>query len=173
MKPTPELRRHVDLEDPKVDATTFRQGWRIRTRLDQLVADRRISPGEYQAATEYRAAWTTARGLAKAGPALTRVAGNKDPDAGMVLRLTAATRVRVTDKAIGDLAAALVRVCVIDDLAWAAIGRKLQRNPETARDWTVLAIHVLAAAWNGTVGVAPQSPLQAYPRRRRPPVKRS
>jgi hypothetical protein len=37
--------------------------------------------------------------------------------------------------------------CLVHDLRWAAIARFVRKNPETVRDWTVLAIRALAEAW--------------------------
>jgi hypothetical protein len=44
--PTPEFRRHHAVEPPRVDANEFRQGWRIRSGLDRLLAGGLITPVE-------------------------------------------------------------------------------------------------------------------------------
>ena len=50
--------RHAEAIDaPRIDALAFRQGWRVVTRLDGLLAAGLIAPGVWQAAAEYRAAW--------------------------------------------------------------------------------------------------------------------
>ena len=148
--PTREFRRQHDVEAPRVDERAFRQGWRVRTRLDQLLADDRISRSEWQAAVEYRAAWGSARELtAVVGPGTLRVQGNAvDGDAATICRLEAAMKLRVVEAAIGTFAASLARCCVVHDMTWAATARHCQRNPETIRDWTVFAIRALARAWD-------------------------
>lgn len=150
--PTPELRGHVeDVEDPRVDERAFRQGWRIRTRLDQLLVDQRISPGEWQAATEFRSAWLSSRELTARESGI-RIAGGTSGDAATLARLAAARKVRIVELAIGKLATALVIASVVEDLSWAAIGRQCQHNAETVRDWTVIAIRGLARAWGYATG---------------------
>ena len=150
--PTPEFRRRHDVEAPRVDERAFRQGWIVRTRLDQLLADARITRGEYQIAIEYRQTWAIARELAAIEPGMIRVAGGSSADDATIARLDAVTKLRIVEDAIGSLAARLLLACLVHDLAWAAIARYLRRNPETVRDWTVSAIHALARAWTGATG---------------------
>lgn len=150
--PTRELRQHHDVEAPRVDERAFRQGWIIRTRLDQLLNDERITRGEYQSATEFRAAWISARELRGPEGGMIRVAGARDRDAATIARLEAARRVRVVEHSLGRLAFALVTACVIEDLSWASIAKYCHRNPETIRDWTVSAIRGLARAWAVATG---------------------
>lgn len=149
-QPTPEFRRRHDVEPPRVDHRAFRQGWRVRTRLDQLLADGRITRAEWQAAAEYRETWAVARALAGIEPGMFRIAGGGSADAATIARLAAVTRLRVVEDRLGSLAARLLLACLVHDLAWAALARHCQRNPETVRDWTVLAIKGLARAWEGS-----------------------
>jgi hypothetical protein len=146
-RPTPEFRRHHDVEDPRVDERSFRQGWIVRTRLDQLLVDDRITRAEWQAASEYRATWAIARELVGVEPGMLRVAGSSSADGAMIARVDAVTKLRIVEAAIGSLAARLLLACLVHDLRWAAVARFLRKNPETVRDWTVLAIRALAEAW--------------------------
>jgi hypothetical protein len=146
-QPTPEFRRHHDVEDPRVDERAFRQGWIVRTRLDQLLADGRITRAEWQAASEYRATWAIARELVGIEPGMIRVAGSSSIDAAMIARVDAVTKLRLVEAAIGSLAARLLLACLVHDLRWAAIARFVRKDPQTVRDWTVLAIRALASAW--------------------------
>lgn len=161
--PTRELRRHHDVDEPRVDERAFRQGWIVRTRLDQLLALEAISAGDWQAAIEFRAAWIAARELAAREPI--RVAGGQDRDAATIARLEAARKVRIVETAIGRLATALVTACVIEDLSWASIAKYCHRDPHTVRAWTILAIVALAGAWS--VATARQD--DGTPSRRRRP----
>jgi hypothetical protein len=149
VRPTPEFRAHHDVEDPRVDGRTFRQAWLVRTRLDQLRADGRITPAEWHAAADYRATWATARELVGIEPGMVRIAGSSTPDEAMIARLDAVTKLRTVEDAIGTTAARLLVASVVHDLAWATIARHCRKDPHTVRDWTVLAIRALARAWEG------------------------
>lgn len=159
-RPTPEFRRHHDVEAPRVDERAFRQGWIVRTRLDQLLADDRISREQWHAASEFRVAWGIAREISTPEPGAMRIASSASGDAGAIARLDAETRLRVVEDAIGRFRTALVVACVVVDLPWAVTARFSGRHPETVRDWTVLAIRALAGAWAGpgrTGGARPSS----------------
>lgn len=168
MRPTAELAQHHDLEAPRVGQDAFRQAWLVRTRLDQLLAAKRITPDEWQAAIEYRHTWAVAMELSGADPAMVRVTSAGTFDAATVARLDATTKLRVIEAVIGTLATKLLIASVIKDLTWAAIGRACRRSPHTVQDWTVLAIRALAPAWAGyrPVGAQARSDL---PETARPP----
>jgi hypothetical protein len=149
-KPSPFYLAHHDVEDPRVDERAFRQGWRVRTRLDQLLADARITRCEWQAASEYRDAWVRALAIGRVGELrFIAAAGRGNPHDRLLNLVGAIDRLRIVDAAIGDLATSLVVACVVEDLSWAAIARQCHRNPETVRDWTVVAIRALTRAWEG------------------------
>lgn len=146
--PTADRARHAEtIEPPRVDASSFRQGWRVRSRLDALLADRRISAGVWQVAVEYRDGW--ARVLAGRGGELggVRISGVADVhlrQIGLVDTLAVLTEI---ERRIGRLATALCFACVVEDRSWASTGRLCGRNPETVRDWTALALRALAVGW--------------------------
>jgi hypothetical protein len=162
-RPTPEFTAHHDVEEPRVDERVFRQGWRVRTRLDQLLADRRITRDEWQAATEYRATWAKARELVAIEPGMLRVAGAASPDAGMIARLDAVTKLRIVEAAIGIEAARLLLASVVHDIAWAAMARFWACDPHTVRDATVRAIKALSPAWGEATRHLVASPLLDSP----------
>jgi hypothetical protein len=144
--PTTEFLGQHDVDAPRIDERSFRQGWRIRTRLDQLLADNRITRGQWQAAVSFRDAWDLARTTKRKAPS-DAIRGSGAPGAAMIAKLDAAEMLRIVEVALGEFAVALIRCCAVDDLAWAAIGRQLDRDPETVRDWTVIAIRCLGRAW--------------------------
>lgn len=152
-RPTREFRQHHDVEDPRVDERAFRQGFIVRTRLDQLLSDRRINRGEYQAAVEYRATWAIARELVGTEPGMLRIPGSSSADSAMIARVDAATKLRAVEEHLGSMVARLLAACLVHDMTWAATARLLQRDPQTARDWTVLAIRVLAPVWDALRGL--------------------
>lgn len=146
-----DLGQHVEaIEPPRVDATTFRQGWRVRTRLDSLLSDRRITSGQWQAAVEYRDAWARVLQARRGSPdGMLRVSGGSDAHHRLLGLIDTISRLRTVEAAIGRLAAPLCFACVVEDRSWASIAAKFYRNPETVRDWTVLALRALAVAWAG------------------------
>lgn len=160
-QPSAAFRRHHDVEAPAVDARSFRQGWRVASRLDALHRDGRITAGQWQAAVEFRAAWERVLRVTGGTPELgTRVSGSAG-GAG-VDRLAAVadtiTKLREIEAAIGRLAFDLCLACVVEDAAWVTLGKLLHRDRETARDYAAAAIRLLAPAW------------EAATRRRRPPA---
>lgn len=148
--PTADLGQHVEaIDPPRVDAVSFRQGWRVRTRLDALLASRRITSGHWQAAVEYRDAW--GRVLAAGGsPGGYRVSGGTDPNHRILGLLATVTRLREVHAAIGADFATLCFACAVEDRSWASIAAACRRNPETERDRAVRALRALASAWAGS-----------------------
>jgi hypothetical protein len=148
--------QHVEaIEPPRVDASAFRQGWRVRTRLDALLVDGSITPAQWTAADQYRALWGRVFGLATPLDA-TRGSGRGagGPDARAVALLDLSAQVFAVERAIGPLATRLTTLCVIEDRSWAEIGRLTARHPQTARTWCVLAIRAVAAHWTSLQGGA-------------------
>jgi len=153
MKPTPELLAHVDVEPPRVDSRSFRQGWRIRTRLDQLLSSGRLTAAQWQAAAEYRSAWERVMAQMHRLPNTMRPSGTRGINAiGSTNALTAVlgtvTKIRETEARIGQTAALLCFWCAVEDHSWASTGRSLNRSPHTVLDWTVTALQGLELAWN-------------------------
>ena len=148
--PTAHRLQHVEaVEDPKVDARAFRQGWRITSRLDALHRDGHITAGQWQAAVEYRTAWERVQRSMSGSSAPMRVSGGAGGGADRLAHVTdTISRLRAVEAHIGGTAAMLSHWCIVADHSWAATGRTLQRNPETVRDWTVAAIQALARAWS-------------------------
>jgi hypothetical protein len=151
MKPSPEFLQHHAVEAPAVNVRTFRQGWRVHSRLDALRRDGRLTAGQWQAAVEYREAWESARLEAAATMRLIRGGGGGVGDGGharLLAGIAIVARLRAVESAIGRWRADLCRACIVHDLPWVALGRHLHCDRETARDWTVAAIRTLARAWS-------------------------
>jgi hypothetical protein len=151
VKPTPEFLARHDVDDPRIDGSSFRPGFRVRSRLDQLLLDRRIARGEWEAAIEFRNAWGHALRIGSLGAIrYGRTYGSGDPHKRALDVLDSIERLRTVELLIGDLASTLCFLCVVQDQAWATTARLSKRDPETIRDWTALAIRALAAAWGRT-----------------------
>lgn len=148
MQPLPQFQLHHDVRAPQVDARSFRQGWRVHTRLDGLLDDRLIEPCHWQAACTYRTAWdrTLAVPGAWAAWAASRTSGGTG-DAHS--RLAALVRIqgvlRWVEEAMEAREVTLCRLCVVEDRSWRSIGGLLHISHHTARRWAASAIVVLAA----------------------------
>jgi hypothetical protein len=140
-------RNFLDIEAPRVDAKAFRQGWRVVTRLDGLLAAGRITPGTWQACAEYRSSWDAIRRVSP-GTAwgVTRIAGYGGGGA-REAPLDRIRHVRLAEAAIGARATDLTRWCCVEHLAWTTIGDRLGVRDVTACKRTVDALERLALAW--------------------------
>ena len=147
MKPTAEFEQHHEVEAPRVDQYAFRQAWRVRTRLDRLLLESAISPEEYMAAVRFRITWQRAfvnlwpppidRGMGVQPATYTRA------DLALARRFEALAQMRELRRLLGDVIIDLVELCTIEDLSWAALGRRLKVDPKTARAWTITALKSL------------------------------
>lgn len=157
--PSAEFRAHHDVAAPRVDADAFRQGWRVTTRLDGLLADGLITAAGYGAALRWRRDWELAFGSAPAraydGP---RAAPG--PSGGPIPRLAALGRLRAAESALGGFATGILIGLVARDMAWRRLAAGLGCEPATARRWAVVMIEGLAAHYRQAAHVAhaPQSP---------------
>lgn len=143
-QPTAAFRRHHDVAAPLVDATAFRQGWRICTRLDSLLESGRVSREVWDAAHVWRR-W------AEKVPAFgrqswdVRVSASRGPgDGGVLHRVDAATRLRETTAALGELRVRILGILLVSDSSWAALGRSLRLSDTASKDWAVEALEALA-----------------------------
>ncbi|HEY1442344.1 MAG TPA: hypothetical protein VGF65_16330 [Mycobacterium sp.] len=144
-QPSAEYRRHHDVTAPRVDARTFRQGWRVRSRLDVLLADGAIDAVGHAQAIAFRDAWETAYG--RSGNALmsVRSGGSTGPHDREGRRLDASGWLRGAALHLGAHGYLLVEACAVHDLSWPEIGRRFVVSHHTARSWTIQAINRLAA----------------------------
>src|SRR5262245_16719867 len=99
--PTDQYRTHHAVDEPKVDADSFRPFWRRRTRLDQLLIDRAITVTEWRAGVGFRTLAETVLAGSWHSPGMDR-ADNQDFATG----LAAARRVDALNR-LGDVRAAL------------------------------------------------------------------
>jgi hypothetical protein len=146
---TPSIHRaqHAEaVEAPRVDRSTFRQGWRIRSRLDGLRDAGRIDLAIWQAAVEYRDAWARVWAGRGGDPGI-RISGGRDVHDRQIGLVGTMGDIAEVERRIGRLATTLCFACVVNDLSWPEIGRRYGRSNHTAEAWTVLALRALAAAW--------------------------
>ena len=148
--PTPEFRRHHAVEPPRVDASEFRQGWRVKTGLDGLLAAGAITPREWCAAVAFRGmhekAMRSAVRVSKWGAVYTDPHCRQPRPEQTEAELDAVKQVRTVKAALGDVLFRLLEWSVIADLPWAEIARRLGGiDCRTARKWAAASIAALAA----------------------------
>jgi hypothetical protein len=145
MEPTRAYRQHHDVTAPRVDATAFRQGWRVETRLFGLLTAGLITAATYEAGNRYRddAEVVLARG--SSGGLGGSPGGSGDGD-GLSWRLDALGRLRAAQAALGTFRALLVTRCAVADASWVAMARECGTTDKTVRRWTIAALEALPGA---------------------------
>lgn len=157
-QPTASYRQHHNVEAPQVDATAFRQGWRVCSRLDSLLEAGRIDREAWDAAHAWRGwAETTAPYRAQLWDVRVQVSATPN-DAGMLARVSAATKLRKATEALGELRTRVLAAVVVRDLPWTELGRLLRLSDKTAKDWTVEALEALAEHCAGRAVAPPSLP---------------
>jgi hypothetical protein len=157
--PGPAYLRHHDIIAPQVDSAAFRHGWRVLTRLDGLLEAGRIDREHWDYANEWRR-WFETMTPCGQQPWDARVQSSGVPDdAGMLRRVTAASRLRAAAKALGDLRVRLLEACVVRDRAWREIAMLLRVSDKTATGWVIEALEALAD-WRAGRPVGPPPELR-------------
>jgi hypothetical protein len=147
-QPSPEFRSHHDVEAPRVDASAFRQGWKVATRLDQLHDVGAIDAATWNAAVQFRRDYELVRrGLAQSRVTFVGAGGRSviDEHDRQFRRLEAASRLRRIADRLGVFAAILQHF-VGEDWAFARIAAALDVSPHTARHYVIVALNRLRAA---------------------------
>ena len=143
-QPSLTYQQHHDVAAPLVDATAFRQGWRICTRLDGLLEAGRIDRACWDAAhTWRRAAELVAPVRVQAWDV--RVDRSITPDDAHALRrVAAAARLRVVAEALGALRVRILEAVLVRDMPWAELARLLRISDKTAQTRATEALVALA-----------------------------
>lgn len=101
--PTPLYRQHHDVTAPRVDSTSFRQGWRVASRLDGLLEAGRIDREQWDAACIWRR-WAETMAPSRVQRWDVKVDLPAVPnDAGMVNRVHVVGKLRNVADALGPL----------------------------------------------------------------------
>jgi hypothetical protein len=148
--PTAERWHHDALAPPQIDNAHFRPFWRVCDRIEKLCAAGLITPHELRAAQAFR----LLHERAQAGPGGLRAADLTAVGAGKHCRRPMATmteaqaealaRLRRIREALGALCA-LLEMAMVEEMPWAALGRRLGIDHRTARKWVAAATAALAA----------------------------
>jgi hypothetical protein len=144
----PYYRQHHRVEAPVVDERHFRPAWRVLTRLDGLLVSGAITSAEWHAAADFRDMAELALGGAVSHSVLSSARATRydaSPTTNrLVARLDARSWLDEITSSIGTVPCALVKAFVVDDMSWAAIGRRFRVDPKTARAWVITSIKALA-----------------------------
>jgi hypothetical protein len=152
--PTPQYRRHHDVSAPQVDSISFRQSWRVSTRLDNLLEAGRIDREAWDCAQEWRR-WAELICLSHVQRWDVRPDTPCHPsDLPMLRRVEAAAKLRACAEALGELRIRLLDCCVARDLSWREIATLLRVSDKTATVWVIEALFALAD-WRCGRTVAP------------------
>jgi hypothetical protein len=146
---------------PQVDATAFRQAWRVATRLDGLLETGRIDREAWDCAHEWRR-WAETLIPSRVQQWDIRVdrPAASARDAGMLWRIEAATKLREAGEALGALRVKLLEASVLHDLSWRAIAMQLRCSDKTALDRVAEAVTALADWRRGRI--VPPPPVMRY-----------
>jgi hypothetical protein len=145
-QPTAHYRQHHDVEAPRVDRIAFRPAWRVRTRLDQLLAHRAIRAQDWHRAVALRDDLELVlRAAYPATPEPGVPSGSRhETPLPAISRFDALARVGAICARLGEFACMLLRHALVDDPTWVALGAWLRVDPRTARSWVVRCIKALA-----------------------------
>jgi hypothetical protein len=149
--PSEFFRRHFEVvEAPAVDDKNFRTAWSIRTRLGQLFVDGLISRRELQVACWYRANYerafcTDLRSSFQLleRPPQPRVNGIRRQDPHQ-RQLEAAEFIAHVRRELGATVGGILDACVVTDMPWCELGRRLGRDSKTAKKWATETVKLLA-----------------------------
>jgi hypothetical protein len=147
--PAAEFRHHHDVEAPQVNSTSFRQGWRVHSRLDSLATSGKIDREQLEAAVTW-GRWAERVATPGTSPWRIRVDGGGHGGGNLTDRqLDAAAKLRASTAALGVSRIALLGACVVEDRSWRQIGQRLGVAAETARVRVVEAIVALSLWLDG------------------------
>jgi hypothetical protein len=145
-EPTKYFQQHHAVEPPAIDGTAFRPYWSVRTRLNDLLRYRAISPIVWRAGIDFRRLaeivlseeWP-APGFQQSG------SGSAGFDVAIPRRIDAIDRLHFVRQKIGGFAVDLLEAHTVDDEPWEQMGKRYGVHPKTVRQWTILALNANAA----------------------------
>ena len=128
---TPEFAQHHDV-DARAGLSGQVAGWRVRTRLDRLMAEGRITASEWQAGDHYRSDYEHGElGASMSEPGMPR--GGSGSGCPTASRLDALARLRRARSKL-TLEAVIVLDMLVQDKSWAAMARRVWCTRDQAMD---------------------------------------
>ena len=147
MKPTAAYLQHHPVEPPRIDTQTFRPGWRVTTRLDQLRQSGAISAGQWQACVEYRRAWEAIGSSLRVQNLEPSTGGGADLHGRQLFLAITMARIRAVEDRTSATTVRLAYRVILEDVTWAQLGRQLRCDWRTARVQAIGAVRRVAVAW--------------------------
>jgi uncharacterized phage-associated protein len=144
-RPTSEFEQHHQIDAPEVTRRSFRTAWRLRTRLDQLLADGLIDRADWQAASEFRDCWERCHGTGLGPVELEFRSRVNGADRWLGNRLDTARQLREIAEGIGRRSTWLIEACAVFDMPWVRLAKQIGVSDKTARIWVSEAIARLQA----------------------------
>lgn len=151
-EPSKFYTQHHAVEAPVIDGREFRPFWRVRTRLDQLLADRAITFSMWRAGVTFRrlAELVLAGQWPAKGPGLDGVKIGGGYDITVARRIDAIDRLGWIRLQLGGVAFDLLEAHAVDDVTWVELGKHYGVHAKTVRNWTIAALALLAEViWSG------------------------
>jgi hypothetical protein len=139
--PSAHFRQHHAVDEPSVDSASFRTAWRVRTRLDQLLIDRIITPHEWFVAVRLRTMLELVAIRQGLRAARTEFLPSGKPNGTTSVQASRYCR-DIADR-FGAVCSGILVACLVDDLSWAELGRRIGTDPRTAKAWTVVLLKML------------------------------
>jgi hypothetical protein len=139
--PSAHFRQHHAVDEPRVDAGNFRPAWRVRTRLDQLLIDRSITPHEWFIAVRFRTMLELV--AMRQGVRAARIEFLPPGKPNGTTSAQASRYCREIADRFGAVCSGILIACLVDDLSWAELGRRIRVDPRTAKAWTVVLLKML------------------------------
>jgi hypothetical protein len=151
VSPSEFFRQHFAVvEAPAVDAKNFRTAWSIRTRLGGLFVDGLISRRELQVACWYRQSYerafcTDLRSSFRLMDMPARTQSNwAQRQTPHQRQLEAAEFIAHVRRELGATVGGILDACVIADMPWCELGRRLGRDAKTAKRMGIEVVKLLA-----------------------------
>jgi hypothetical protein len=146
--PTAEYREHYNVEEPRIDRKTFRLGWAHFTRLAALFEADRISREAFEAGRQWRA-WNEAIGKMPTSRWERQVDRSISVPGPNRFQITASTKLKEAQAALGAYRIKVLTGHLIDDLPWRELGDRLRITHPTAKAKTIEALEALALWQDG------------------------
>jgi hypothetical protein len=147
-EPSPFFRQHHAVEAPAIDQWHFRTYYRVWTRLDQLKADRAISPYVWLCGCEYRRIAELVLSdefhppnFEYGGMGHNSRGTDFDPSRG---RIDAGNHKAEIRKHLGGFAINLLELHLVGDLPWETLGKLYGVHRKTVKRWTIECLDGLA-----------------------------
>jgi hypothetical protein len=143
------FKQHHEVEAPQVDERAFRPAWRIRTQIDKLALEGKITGFEWRVAGWLRSCYERGYGsdLRSTLPQL-GMAGRgshhwrrENPEG---RKAQAREYLHHVEQVMGPIVYPIVIAVVVEDVPWRELGTRYGVHAKTAKAWAIEAVKALA-----------------------------